>query len=67
MATTALQNAIAGLKTKSSGGTAIGNGISATYTVSFNTNGGSAVESQKVKSGGKLEQPKNPVKKRIHF
>lgn len=62
MATTALQNAIAGLKTKSSGGTAIGNGISATYTVSFNTNGGSAVESQKVKSGGKLEQPKTPVK-----
>ncbi len=34
----------------------------ATYTVSFNTNGGSPVSKQYVKSGGRVEKPADPIK-----
>ena len=33
-----------------------------TYTVSFNSNGGSAVKAQTVKSGAKASKPANPTK-----
>ncbi len=34
----------------------------ATYTVSFNTNGGSPVSKQYIKHGGKVEKPTDPIK-----
>lgn len=69
-AATAISNAVAGLKTKDSGSGGLrgtgGIGIPY-YTVSFNTNGGSTVESQKVKSGNKLTVPKNPSRNGYTF
>ena len=69
-AATAISNAVAGLKTKDSGsgGSHGAGGIGIPhYTVSFNTNGGSTVESQKVKSGNKLTVPKNPSRNGYTF
>ena len=38
-----------------------------TYIAEFNSNGGSAVESQIVKRGGKVTKPENPTKPRFTF
>ncbi|MBT1165872.1 InlB B-repeat-containing protein [Bifidobacterium simiarum] len=37
------------------------------YTVTFNSNGGSKVASQKVTNGGKVNQPKNPTRSGYTF
>ena len=37
------------------------------YTISFNTNGGSIVSTQKVKKGEKVIQPVNPIKEGYTF
>ncbi len=61
-AATAVSDAIAGLTKKSSAsGGSSGGGI-AYYTVSFRTNGGSEVKSQRVQSGLSVERPEDPVK-----
>lgn len=64
-AATDVSQAIAGLTKKSSG--ASGGGSTPTYTVSFNTNGGSDVQSQKIKSGLKADEPQDPVKEGYTF
>ena len=38
-----------------------------TYTVSFNTNGGSAIEAQTVQKGNMAEAPENPTKEKYGF
>ena len=60
-AATAVSNAIASLTQKSSGSGSSGSGIPY-YTASFNTNGGSDISSQKIKSGLKAFEPEPPVK-----
>lgn len=65
-AATAVSNAVAGLKEKSSGSGSSGS-VAAYYTVSFNTNGGSSIASQRIKSGAKAEEPQNPVKEGYVF
>ena len=37
------------------------------YTVTFETNGGDAVEAQKVEDGGTASKPKDPVRDRFYF
>ena len=54
------------LKEKSSGSGSSGS-VAAYYTVSFNTNGGSSIANQRIKSGAKAEEPQNPVKEGYVF
>lgn len=61
-AATAVSNAIAELKTNNSGSNSSGGRSSAYYTVSFNTNGGSTVQAQKLRSAQKVVKPDDPVK-----
>ncbi|HHV33391.1 MAG TPA: InlB B-repeat-containing protein [Acholeplasma sp.] len=42
-------------------------GTPTTYTVSFNSNGGSSVPSQTIPSGGKVTQPNNPTRSGYTF
>lgn len=58
-AQTALAEAMAGLTVRDS---AASRGNAAQYTVLFNTNGGSTIASQKVKSGMKVTAPEEPTK-----
>ncbi len=41
--------------------------VGATYTVTFNSNGGSAVSSQTVTAGSKITRPENPTKTKNNF
>ena len=59
-AATAVSNAIAALKRNSSSSS--GGGTAAYYIVSFNTNSGNVIASQKIKSGQKVTEPNTPVK-----
>lgn len=59
-AATAIANAIAGLKT--TGTVSSGSSGAAYYTVSFHTNGGSSVDSQRIRRGQKVVEPEAPVK-----
>ena len=45
----------------------VGSGEPATYTITFNSDGGSAVASQTVLSGGKVVEPKDPTKSDYTF
>lgn len=65
-AATAVSDAVAALTQKSSGSGSSGGGIPY-YTASFNTNGGSTVPNQKIKSGLKAAEPENPVKSGYTF
>ena len=49
-------------KTQDNGGSQSGDQETEKYTVTFNTNGGSAVASQEVNEGGKATRPSNPTK-----
>ena len=49
-------------KTQDNGGSQSGDQETEKYTVTFNTNGGSAVASQEVDEGGKATRPSNPTK-----
>lgn len=64
-AATAVEDAIAGLTTKSSG--SVSSGGTAYYTVTFNTNGAGSVASQRLKRGLKAEKPENPEKEGFTF
>ena len=64
-AATAVSNAIAALETKSRGSSS--GSRNAYYTVAFNANGGSRIESQRLQSGNKAVKPENPVKDGFAF
>ena len=61
-AATAVSDAIAGLEKKDSVSGSSGGGRTAYYTVSFNTNGGNGIQSQKVRSAQKAAKPADPIK-----
>ncbi len=61
-ASTAISDAIAALIKKGSGGSSSLGGGTAYYVVSFDTNGGSTAENQRVQSGHKLTLPADPTK-----
>lgn len=67
-AATAVANAVAALTFESSSRSHSGSGGgTAYYTISFNTNGGSNVESQKLQAGQRLAKPDDPTRDGYSF
>lgn len=66
-AATSVSDAIAGLVLKGSDSSSSGGSSKPRYTVSFNSNGGSGIASQRVKSGSAITEPANPTKNGFTF